>query len=38
MDIKTTWARIYCEIVLEDQKIRKTAERLKKKIDDYEKK
>lgn len=38
LDIKATWARLYCEILLEDPKVRKTVERLKKKIDEYEKK
>lgn len=38
MDIKATWARLYCEILLEEPKIRRTVERLKKKIDDFERK
>jgi hypothetical protein len=38
LDIKTTWARLYCEILLEDAKVRKTTERLKRKLDEFEKK
>lgn len=33
---KTTWARMYCEIQLDTQKAKKTAERLKSKVDEYE--
>lgn len=34
--IKTTWARLYCEILLKDPTAKKTADRLRKKIDEAE--
>ena len=34
--IRTTWAKLYCEIVMKNPKCKKTAERLKKKIDEIE--
>ncbi len=34
--IKTTWARLYCEILLRDPVARKTVERLRKKIEEAE--